>query len=88
MSVAMLSCRNKNTFVYYLQRARIEDVVVSDQYRGRQLGKFLLVVLTLLAKQMGCYKISLDCKDTMRPFYESLGYNKEDANGNSLVIRY
>ncbi|CAG7731875.1 unnamed protein product [Allacma fusca] len=66
------------------RRARIEDVVVNDKYRGKQLGKFLVIVLVLLAKSLGCYKISLDCRDTMIPFYESLGFSKEPQNGNFL----
>jgi len=70
------------------KRARIEDVVVDDRFRGKQLGKLLVVVLVLLAKKLGCYKISLDCKDTMIPFYEGLGFSKEPSNGNFLVIRY
>lgn len=55
-------------------RARVEDVVVSDLYRGKQLGKVLLDVLVALSKKIGCYKISLECKDPVIQFYSQFGF--------------
>nr|CAG4637421.1 EOG090X0FKI [Ceriodaphnia reticulata] len=69
-------------------RARLEDVVVSPDYRGKQLGKCIVEILTNLGRALGAYKMTLDCKDTMSPFYESLGYAKESGNSNTLSIRY
>nr|CAG4641273.1 EOG090X0FKI [Eulimnadia texana] len=69
-------------------RARLEDVVVSHDYRGKQLGKCIVEIISKLGQHLGGYKISLDCKDEMIPFYESLGYHPEPGNANSLVIRY
>nr|CAG4644375.1 EOG090X0FKI [Lepidurus arcticus] len=68
-------------------RARVEDVVVSDAYRGKQLGKTLVQALISMSRIMGSYKISLDCNDKMIPFYESLGFVGEAGNANTLVIR-
>jgi len=70
------------------KRGRIEDVVVDDQYRGKQLGKILLTTLVSLSKRLDCYKLSLDCRDQMIPFYETLGFVKEPNNGNFMVIRF
>jgi len=58
-------------------RARIEDVVVSPNYRGKQLGKCIVDLLVKLGQALGAYKISLDCKDQMIPFYESLGFKQD-----------
>lgn len=69
-------------------RARLEDVVVNNTYRGKQLGKLIVVTVTLLANHLGCYKMSLDCKDKLIPFYTSLGYVLEKGNSNSMTIRY
>ncbi|XP_057374236.1 probable glucosamine 6-phosphate N-acetyltransferase [Daphnia carinata] len=69
-------------------RARLEDVVVSPNYRGKQLGKCIVEILTNLGRALGAYKMTLDCKDSMTPFYESLGYAKEPGNSNTLSIRY
>jgi len=69
-------------------RGRVEDVVVSDQYRGRQLGKVLMATMVLLAEHLGVYKLTLDCRDHMVPFYQSFGYNKEHGNSNYMQIRF
>ncbi|XP_035795922.1 probable glucosamine 6-phosphate N-acetyltransferase [Anopheles albimanus] len=69
-------------------RGRLEDVVVDDTYRGKQLGKLIVVTVTLLADQLGCYKMSLDCKDKLIPFYTSIGYVLEPGNANTMNIRY
>ena len=48
----------------------------------------IVELLTNLGHGLGAYKMSLDCKDQMIPFYESLGYQKEAGNSNTLSIRY
>ncbi|CAG9763666.1 unnamed protein product [Ceutorhynchus assimilis] len=69
-------------------RARLEDVVVNNTYRGKQLGKLIVLTVTLLAKKLECYKMSLDCKDPLIPFYKSLGYMLEPGNANTMILRY
>ncbi|XP_050316340.1 probable glucosamine 6-phosphate N-acetyltransferase isoform X2 [Anthonomus grandis grandis] len=69
-------------------RARLEDVVVNNTYRGKQLGKLIVLTVTLLAKKIGCYKMSLDCKDPLIPFYKTLGYTLEPGNANTMMLRY
>ncbi|PVD25878.1 hypothetical protein C0Q70_13542 [Pomacea canaliculata] len=60
-------------------RARVEDVVVSDLYRGKQLGKILLDVAVLLSKAVNSYKVSLECKDHMVEFYSQFGFIREEG---------
>ncbi|XP_038207053.1 probable glucosamine 6-phosphate N-acetyltransferase [Zerene cesonia] len=69
-------------------RGRLEDVVVNDTYRGKQLGKLIVVTVSLLAHELGCYKMSLDCKDKLIKFYESLGYKLEPGNSNAMNMRF
>lgn len=69
-------------------RGRLEDVVVSDQYRGKQLGKLIVTTINLLARHVGCYKLGLDCTDSMKAFYSSLGYASEPGNDNTMIIRF
>lgn len=37
--------------------------------------------------QVGVYKLSLECKDSLIPFYELYGYSK-DVGNNFLVQRF
>ena len=79
-------------------RGRVEDVVVDQSKRGMKLGAILNKVLVFLAKkvsdsfslilfQVGVYKLSLECKDSLIPFYELFGFEK-DAGNNFLVQRF
>ncbi|XP_076011942.1 glucosamine 6-phosphate N-acetyltransferase [Genypterus blacodes] len=56
------------------KRGRVEEVVVSDVCRGKQLGKLLVSTLTLLSKKLNCYKITLECGPNNVAFYEKFGY--------------
>lgn len=58
-------------------RGRIEDVVVDANYRGMHLGTLLLEILRLYAETLGCYKLTLDCKEAMLPYYTKLNYVNE-----------
>ena len=69
------------------QVGRVEDVVVSDQYRGRQLGKFLVASAVLLAHKLHCYKVTLNCADKMVKFYNGIGFQCEEGDANFMVIR-
>ncbi|XP_013414586.1 probable glucosamine 6-phosphate N-acetyltransferase isoform X1 [Lingula anatina] len=76
IGAASLVCEEK--FIHATgKRGRVEDVVVSSDYRGKQLGKVLVAALTFLGKHVGCYKMSLECSDDMVPFYQQLGYIRE-----------
>lgn len=68
-------------------RGIIEEVIISDQYRGKSLGKLIVKCLIELGKSLGCYKITLNCTDKMIKFYERLDFVKEEGNANFLVIR-
>ena len=56
----------------------IEDIVVSKECRGKHLGQELIAALLGLAKAAGCYKVILDCKDRVLPFYEKCGLRYKD----------
>lgn len=47
----------------------------------------IVVTVSLLAHELGCYKMSLDCKDKLVKFYETLGYKLEPGNSNAMNMR-
>lgn len=68
-------------------RGRVEDIVVDKEYRKRQLGKLLVETLTLLSKEIGCYKTSLECTENLIQFYSQFGFNREEGR-NYLCQRF
>ncbi|CAG9531806.1 unnamed protein product [Cercopithifilaria johnstoni] len=68
-------------------RGRIEDVVVDKSFRGQNFGILLNQHLVALARHIGVYKLSLECKDGLISFYEQLGFKKDEGN-NFLVQRF
>ncbi|CAB1334834.1 unnamed protein product, partial [Coregonus sp. 'balchen'] len=60
------------------KRGRVEEVVVSDVCRGKQLGKLLVSTLTLLSKKLDCYKITLECAPNNVAFYKKFSYSASD----------
>ncbi len=61
----------------------IEDVVVSSQHQGKGIGEKIIKFVLDYAKKQGCYKTILDCDDTVKPFYEKLGFKS-----HSIGMRY
>jgi len=68
-------------------RSRIEDVVVDGSMRGRHLGVLLNRYLVALARHLGAYKLSLECKDKLIGFYEQFGLRCDEGN-NFMVLRF
>jgi glucosamine-phosphate N-acetyltransferase len=79
---------NEQKFIHKAStRGRVEDVVVDEKYRGRKLGKLLLDFAVEMSKLLGCYKVSLECDDDRRGFYELFGFKVEDKQ-NYLCKRF
>ena len=55
-------------------RGRVEDIVVHSNYRGRHLGNLIVETATVLSQKVGCYKTSLDCLPSLKPFYEKFEF--------------
>lgn len=52
----------------------IEDVATRKGFEGRGIGSALMQVCITKAEMHGCYKIILDCKETLIPFYKKFGF--------------
>jgi glucosamine-phosphate N-acetyltransferase len=55
--------------------AHIEDVCVKASHRRLGYGKLLIKYLLMIAKNSGCYKVTLDCSDANVEFYKACGLN-------------
>lgn len=65
--------------------ANIEDIAVNKAHQGKKLGKRLIDGLTQLAKELGAYKVVLDCSEANVPFYKKCGY---DEKGVCMVVKF
>ncbi len=61
----------------------IEDIVSHESHRKIGIGKTILSALMEIAKNEGCYKVTLHCQNHNVPFYEKCGFIK---NGSSMQL--
>jgi glucosamine-phosphate N-acetyltransferase len=57
----------------------IEDVSVHSDHWRQGIGTALVERLTRLASSLRCYKVILNCRDHLIPFYSRLGYHRHDS---------
>ncbi|VDD90644.1 unnamed protein product [Enterobius vermicularis] len=53
-----------------------EDIVVSENYRGRKLGQYLCTCLLELARRVGIRRLTLEARDRVLEFYKKYGYRR------------
>jgi len=56
--------------------SHVEDVCIDHRYRNKGLGTILLKFLVNEATNEQCYKIILDCDETLEHFYNKSGFKK------------
>jgi glucosamine-phosphate N-acetyltransferase len=61
----------------------IEDIVVKSDYRGKGISNILLNLLKKYGFEHNCYKIILDCNESVIKVYEKNGFKN---NGFQMVI--
>jgi glucosamine-phosphate N-acetyltransferase len=54
----------------------IEDVAVHQAYQHHGVGAILVNALLEECRQLKCYKVILDCDESVVPFYEKLGFHR------------
>lgn len=65
----------------------IEDVAVRKGHEGRGIGGSIVKEAVRMAKDLGCYKVILDCREDLMPFYEGLGFARHDV-GMRLDLKH
>jgi len=63
----------------------IEDVCIKKSHRGKKIGKQLIDYLSQLAKEKGCYKVTLYCEDNNVEFYRKCNFK---CVGNQLIMDF
>lgn len=56
----------------------IEDLVVDKDYRDKGIGNQLLTLAKQIAKGRKCYKIILDCNNSVKHFYIKNGFQSKN----------
>lgn len=58
--------------------AHIEDVSTRKDFEGHGIASTILKRCISYAKEMGCYKVILDCGKNVIPFYERYGFKSNE----------
>ena len=73
-------------FIHNISKVgHVEDVCIKMEHRGKRLGKQLIEYMTQLAKEKGCYKVTLYCEDCNVDFYRKCNFK---CVGNQLIIDF
>jgi glucosamine-phosphate N-acetyltransferase len=54
--------------------AHIEDIVVHEKHRNKNVAKNIIESLKIYAQENGCYKVILNCNNFVKPVYEKCGF--------------
>jgi glucosamine-phosphate N-acetyltransferase len=68
--------------------AHIEDICVKEEYRNYGFGKIIVQHLMKIAKEKGCYKVTLVCNEKNTSFYEKCGMEKRGLQMSQLTSHY
>ena len=63
----------------------IEDIVVKSTYRGKKIAQNILNKLKEFAKTNCCYKVILDCDESVCPVYRANGF---EAKGIQMSVYF
>jgi RimJ/RimL family protein N-acetyltransferase len=56
---------------------QIEDVIITESYRGKSIGKQIVDNLVKIGlNEMKCYKVILNCLEKNKDFYEKCGFEQ------------
>ena len=70
-------------FIHNISKVgHIEDVCIKKEHRGKQLGKQLIAYMVDIAKENGCYKVTLYCEEGNLEFYKKCNFT---CAGHQLV---
>ena len=63
----------------------IEDIVVSNKIRNKNIGTNLIKHLVEIGEQKGCYRITLFCKENLISFYSRNGFKVNNISMKKFI---
>ena len=57
--------------------SHIEDVSTRKGHEGKGIGSMLMKEAVKLSKDLNCYKIILDCEESLVKYYEKFGFSDD-----------
>ena len=79
---------NDNSVLTDIKTLYIDDLCVDENLRGKHIGKQLYQAAVKLAKENGCYNLTLNvwsCKPSALRFYESMGLKPQKIGMETLL---
>jgi len=64
----------------------IEDIVVDTSFQRAGIGRLIVESLLAQAELAGCYKVSLECREDKKIFYQKLGF-KHTGKAMSILFK-
>lgn len=79
---------NDNSVLTNIKTLYIDDLCVDENLRGKHIGKQLYQAAVKLAKENGCYNLTLNvwsCNPSALRFYESMGLKPQKIGMETLL---
>ena len=79
---------NDNSVLTDIKTLYIDDLCVDENLRGKHIGKQLYQAAVKLAKENGCYNLTLNvwsCNPSALRFYESMGLKPQKIGMETLL---
>lgn len=76
----------EHKFIFNISKvAHIEDICVKEKFRKNGFGKIIVDYLAKKALENDCYKVVLECSDSIVNFYEKCNFERRGLQMSMLL---
>jgi glucosamine-phosphate N-acetyltransferase len=73
-------------FIHNISKVgHMEDICIKKGHRGKQLGRQLITYMVDVAKEKGCYKVTLYCEEDNVEFYKKCNFK---CVGQQMIVDF
>jgi glucosamine-phosphate N-acetyltransferase len=73
-------------FIHNISKVgHMEDICIKKGHRGKQLGRQLITYMVDVAKEKGCYKVTLYCEEDNIEFYKKCNFK---CVGQQMIVDF